>query len=171
MNYALYQKIYKPQADFFRKRTWAVKLLRFLNYAITGSIAGAYFAFCIYLSVLGKWYPLALCAAIPLACFLAVSLLRSIFNRPRPYAKDGAGITPLFCKWHKSDKSFPSRHIAAAVVIGVVMLPYLPVLGGIALGLGAILAYIRFAAGLHYPTDLLAGGGIGALFGALLFLF
>ena len=70
MNYALYQKIYTKQADFFRKRAWTVKLIRFFNYALTGGVAAAYFAFCIYLSVQGKWYDLALCFAIPLACFL-----------------------------------------------------------------------------------------------------
>ncbi|MBQ7879756.1 MAG: phosphatase PAP2 family protein [Clostridia bacterium] len=171
MDYAFYKKLYEPHAAFFRKRAWAVKTLRFLNYALTGGIAAAYFAFLIYLSAIGAWYEIALCAIIPFACLLAVTLLRSVFNRPRPYAKGGAGITPLFCKWHKSDKSFPSRHLAAATVIGIVSLPYLPILGIAVLICGALLSYIRFAAGLHYPTDLLAGMGIGALFGALLFLF
>ena len=171
MDYAIYKKIYEAQAAFFRKRTWTVKTLRFFNYALSGGVAAGYFAFCIYLTVLKQWYELALCTAIPFACFLAVTLLRSLFNRPRPYAQNGAGITPLFCKWHKSDKSFPSRHIAATVVIGMVQLPFLPILGGISLIFGAILAYIRFSAGLHYPTDLLAGGLLGALFGGLLFLF
>ena len=171
MDYTFYKKLYEPHAAFFRKRAWLVKTLRVLNYALTGGIAAAYFAFLIYLSVIKAWYALGLCAIIPFACLLAVTLLRSVFNRPRPYANGGAGITPLFCKWHKSDKSFPSRHLAAATVIGVVTLPYLPILGISVLVGGLLLSYIRFAAGLHYPTDLLAGIGLGALFGGLLFLF
>jgi membrane-associated phospholipid phosphatase len=38
------------------------------------------------------------------------------------------------------------------------------------LALGAILAYTRFAEGVHYPSDVLVGAVFGIAFGLLAFL-
>ena len=44
-------------------------------------------------------------------------------------------------------------------------------IGGIALlGLSVLLGYIRFATGLHYPSDLLAGMGLGIFLGCFMFM-
>ena len=105
----------------------------------------------------------------PLMALLTVSVMRLAIDRPRPYAEDGAGITPLVEK--KSDgKSFPSRHLACAAVIAMSFLPYYPIAGAFLLGGSAVLGYIRFALGVHYPSDLVAGMGLGIALGSLIFL-
>ena len=52
----------------------------------------------------------------------------------------------------------------------MVLLPYCLWAGIAVLAAGALLGYIRFAAGIHYPSDLFAGAGIGVLFGLMVFI-
>jgi len=49
-------------------------------------------------------------------------------------------------------------------------MPYVLWAGAGLLVCSLALAYIRFALGLHYPSDLLAGSIVGAGVGALMFL-
>ena len=107
----------------------------------------------------------------PLFCLLIVSVLRLAIRRPRPYSEDGANITPLVIKKASADKSFPSRHLASAFVIAIICLSYFIWAGIPLLVLTLPMAYIRFAMGLHYPTDLLAGAVLGTLCGLPAFFF
>ncbi len=171
MKFERYRKIYERQAAFYRARPWAKRTLVCLNYALTGLIFAAYLTLLLARVCAGEWYALFLCLLFPSGCFCAVFLLRELVRRKRPYDESGAGITPLFKKLHGSDKSFPSRHIAMAFAIGGVCLPWSLALGLCVYAGGLLLGYIRYAAGLHFPTDLLGGALIGGLFGILIFAF
>ena len=50
----------------------------------------------------------------PLSSFLIVTIIRKIYNRPRPCVT--CDIDPLVD--HKTDESFPSRHTVSAFAIG-----------------------------------------------------
>ena len=52
---------------------------------------------------------------VPAVTVVLVTLLRNALNRPRPFER--YGYTPLVS--HGKGKSFPSRHTACAVVIGM----------------------------------------------------
>lgn len=104
---------------------------------------------------------------VPLLCLLAVSVLRNLIDRRRPYERED--IDPILNK-KKAGHSFPSRHVASAFVIGVVLLRYAVWAGVLVLLAGILLGYIRFAAGLHYPSDLFAGAAFGVLFGLIAFI-
>ncbi len=106
----------------------------------------------------------------PLFCLLIVSVLRLAIRRPRPYSEDGANITPLTTKKTSADKSFPSRHLASAFVIAASLLPYYPIVSICLLPFAFALGYIRFALGLHYPSDLFVGAFLGALCGLLVLI-
>jgi len=105
---------------------------------------------------------------IPAAVFLGVTLFRKAVNRPRPY--EVLAIEPLIRK-EKSGESFPSRHVASAFIIAVtfsyIFLPLGIVVGVIA----ALIAVIRPLAGVHYPTDVLAGALFSLVTGIPAFLF
>jgi membrane-associated phospholipid phosphatase len=165
----LYREKYERHSSFFRKRAWAKKTLVVLNYGLTAAIFLAYAGLCIKMLAgltTATAKETAKVFGIPLGCLIASSVIRKIINRPRPYEQ---GIEPVIKK-NKKGNSFPSRHIASAFVIATVYLPYSV---GLGVGLyiaGVILGYIRFAAGIHYPTDLLVGALIGAVFGVLIFL-
>ena len=106
----------------------------------------------------------------PLFCLLIVSVLRLAIRRPRPYSEEGANITPLVIKKASADKSFPSRHLASAFVIVISLLPYYPIVSICLLPFAFALGYIRFALGLHYPSDLFVGAFLGALCGLVVFI-
>ena len=165
-----YKTAYEKTAAFFNARPKAKKCLLLSNYLVTGLFCLAYAALCIASFFLFAKKDIIKIFAIPAGCLLIVSLLRIVFNRPRPYSEKGANITPILHKDSKDDQSFPSRHVACAFVIASVFLPYLAWAGIALMPLGLALCAIRFALGLHYPTDLLAGAGVGLACGLFLLI-
>ena len=67
-------------------------------------------------------------------------------------------------------KYWDARHNCSAFVIGTVLLPYCVWAGAAVLLAGTLLGYVRFAAGIHYPSDLLAGAALGIVFGLMAFI-
>ncbi len=166
-----YKQLYEKNAAFFRERAGLTKALRLFNKLSTALF---FVAYGVFLAVaVKKDYPaetLIKLLGAPALCLFFVTVLRLAVDRPRPYDEAGAGIVPLHNK--KGDgKSFPSRHVASAFVIATTLLPYAVWLGAPLLAIGLCLAYARFALGLHYPSDLLAGMILGMGCGLLPLLF
>ncbi|WP_374014065.1 phosphatase PAP2 family protein [Pseudoxanthomonas koreensis] len=114
-----------------------------------------------------------LAAALQLALTGLVALalykgLKRWTRRPRPFAADGrirAWVAPL------DEFSFPSGHTLHAVAFTIVALAHYPWLAMVLVPFTASVAVSRVVLGLHYPSDVLAATGIGALLaGASLWL-
>ena len=63
--------------------------------------------------------------------------------------------------------SFPSGHTLHAVSLTWLAVAHFPELGWVLVPLASLIAASRVVLGLHYPTDVLAGAGIGAALAAL----
>jgi undecaprenyl-diphosphatase len=102
-------------------------------------------------------------------CLTAVGLLYGLVDaigilarRARPFAAEPS-VQPLVR--HSAGRSFPSRHVASAAAMSVIVIPTDPDLGKV-LGLLAVgMALGRVRAGLHYPSDVAAGAALGYLVG------
>jgi len=129
-----------------------IRLVRFL---IRGGAPFFYFWYgAVLLAVLlFRKESLAFVVAAPAGTFLAVSLLRKLFMRPRPFS--ATGLTPLVA--HREDSSLPSRHAASAWAITLVSVVLGPMFFLPALAAALITSLVRVASGLHYPSDVLAG--------------
>lgn len=94
-----------------------------------------------------------------LACTAVYRALKRGTLRPRPYevhAHIAAGAVPL-------DRfSFPSGHTLHAAAFSIVACAYFPYLAPMLAVATAITALSRVVLGLHYPSDVLAGAGLGA---------
>jgi undecaprenyl-diphosphatase len=64
--------------------------------------------------------------------------------------------------------SFPSGHTLHAVMGAVVISQLLPALTPLFVAIAVLVAVSRVALGVHYPSDVAAGGAFGAIFGVLL---
>ena len=167
MIYDFYKKIYEKQAAFYRAHPTAKKALEIGNHALTAAVFVAYALLCLLRLLRNPEGADALrILGVPLLCLICVTLLRKLINRRRPYERED--IQPILDK-KKKGQSFPSRHVASAFVIGVVLLRYCIPGGVLVLIAGSLLGWLRFSAGLHYPSDLFAGAVFGALFGLLAF--
>lgn len=88
--------------------------------------------------------------------------LKRAASRPRPFdtlpaVSRGARIP--------DDFSFPSGHTAAAVVVTVVLGSASPFLMGTLGGLVFLIGMSRVYLGMHYPSDVVAGGVLGFVCG------
>ena len=170
MNYD-YATLYNQHAAFFKankKRETALLVCNaLLTYLFLFAYAGLWIFALLKDGLLVTDY--AKFFFIPATSLLTVSVLRLAIDRPRPYSEQGARIDPILKGKREQGNSFPSRHIASATAISFTFLPYLPVIGGILLGCTLLLAYTRFAVGVHYPSDLAAGIGVGGFFGVFVF--
>ena len=97
---------------------------------------------------------------------LPVHFVKKLFPRKRPYLtleKTKFPANPL------QDHSFPSGHTTAffSVVIPYVLL--IPNLAIVLIPLGICVGISRIYLGLHYPSDVIAGGILGSLVGFLCF--
>jgi undecaprenyl-diphosphatase len=99
---------------------------------------------------------------------IPVQLVKKLFRRKRPYLQiETTKILPNPLK----DHSFPSGHTTAVFSVIVPFLIQIPSLTAILLPIGLCVAISRIYLGLHYPSDVLAGGILGACFGGLCFYF
>ncbi|MBM6931387.1 phosphatase PAP2 family protein [[Clostridium] spiroforme] len=88
----------------------------------------------------------------PLTAFIIVTVIRKIYDRPRPCIT--MDLTPLV--GHKTGESFPSRHTVSAFSIALALYSVSPVLGNATLVLALIVAATRILCGLHHISDVLA---------------
>lgn len=108
-----------------------------------------------------QWIRTLATAGIP---FIAVSIFRKLWNRPRPY--EVFHCQPLIPK-EKKGQSFPSRHVFSAFVIAMCWLFFVPFVGIVLLVLAAVLAMLRVIGGVHFVSDVVAGALVGILSGLI----
>lgn len=86
--------------------------------------------------------------------------LKNVLVRERPYITH----TAIVCAGRPLDRfSFPSGHTLHAVSFTVVICSGIPQLAWILVPMAMLIAGSRVVLGLHYPSDVAAGGLIGAL--------
>lgn len=89
--------------------------------------------------------------------------LKNVLVRERPYMTHAA----IVCAGKPLDRfSFPSGHTLHAVSFTVIVCSSLPALAVVLVPAAVLIALSRVVLGLHYPSDVLAGGLLGALLGA-----
>ena len=105
-------------------------------------------------------------------CLMAVAALYVLAEtigrrsgRPRPFAAQ-PGVRALLP--HGPGRSFPSRHVASAVAMAVIIQPAARRTARTMALLAAALGLSRIRAGLHYPSDVAAGALLGYVVGRAL---
>lgn len=85
---------------------------------------------------------------------------------PRPFVQ--YGIASLI--EHSANASFPSDHAGVSFAIAVSLMCYNKKIGIIALFAAFAISAIRIIAMLHYPTDAIAGAGLGTISALLIWM-
>ena len=80
--------------------------------------------------------------------------------RPRPFV-DCPDIKA--CARCLDEHSFPSGHTMHAVAFSMLLSHFYPAMEPVLWGFTSLVALSRVVLGLHYPSDVLAGAGIGAV--------
>jgi len=103
-------------------------------------------------------------AAVTLV-YTASEALGSLWRRERPFSElcDVEGLVP-----HSAQRSFPSRHVASGLAMATIGRRAHPLLGLAMSSVAWLLGLSRIAAGLHYPSDVLAGALLGVAVGRVL---
>ena len=111
---------------------------------------------------------LLLVSAVP---FLLISFIRLVLNYERPYELVNLKQFERMRKLRKAGKSFPSRHVFSAFLIGAILLEYCVPLAALTLFFGAYIAVERVLLGIHFPRDVVFGAIFGVAFGLIGTLF
>jgi len=137
------------------------KLLRLCNKIVTNTYYIVYPFLLLYLFVKQseKLLPTIL---IPLFSIVAITLLRKVLARPRPYEE--YPIDQILEK-ETQHNAMPSRHVFSATIIAMMCFTVSPILACILLVLAALEGYIRVIGGVHYPRDVIVGYLLGIFFG------
>lgn len=104
-------------------------------------------------------YPALRMALVGVIGLLLYKYLKSRLTRERPYITLAGVVagTPALDRY-----SFPSGHTLHAVGFTVLACSSFPVLAWLCVPFAVLVATSRVVLGLHYPSDVLAGAGIGA---------
>lgn len=95
---------------------------------------------------------------------IPVQIVKKIYPRQRPYIiLENTNIVSNPLK----DHSFPSGHTTAIFSVIIPFILLIPILSFVLIPLGLLVGISRIYLGLHYPTDVMAGGVLGLSFGCL----
>ena len=100
--------------------------------------------------------------AIVIAAGVANGPAKLLVRRRRPFWSSRPTLIGM-----PRSTSFPSGHSAAAFAFATGACAELPVLAPVLVPLAGTVAYSRVHAGVHYPSDVVAGGAIGIGSGVL----
>lgn len=109
---------------------------------------------------------LSVALSVGAANHLSAEILKPWVDRPRPCHAAGGlpNVVAIDCG---PGRSFPSAHAANAFALVVAAAPLVPKGWLLLLPIAGLVALSRVVLGVHYPSDILAGAGLGALLGAL----
>lgn len=114
-----------------------------------------------YILEIAPFYQAGISASLALIfCSILIQLIKKKINRPRPmFMLEGlrAFNVPI-CPY-----SFPSGHTGASLTIALTVYHYLPIFGIVLLASSFIIGFSRVYLGVHYLSDVIAGGLIGTL--------
>ena len=113
---------------------------------ITPYLTAALYALTLLILFINHSSKLLLTIIKPLSSFLIVTLIRKLYNRPRPCMT-----------FHKTGESFPSRHTVSAFAIAFALLNINIHLGIIALIIACIVGLSRIICAVHFISDVLCG--------------
>jgi undecaprenyl-diphosphatase len=99
--------------------------------------------------------------AITIAWVIPEAVLKPLTGRPRPFLVSAA--IPVVHHEHPKSSSFPSGHASTAVAGAYALTAMWPVARPCCWALAALIIVSRAYLGVHYPTDLVAGGLLGWL--------
>jgi undecaprenyl-diphosphatase len=119
----------------------------------------------ILLSEQAKWAAIASALSLTLS-HLPVHFIKKMYPRKRPYMTlDSIRIpaNPL------QDHSFPSGHTTAIFSVITPFVLFLPELSIVLIPVGLCVGISRIYLGLHYPSDVIAGGILGSSVGTVCF--
>lgn len=101
-----------------------------------------------------------MCALSLSSSHLAAHIIKRAVNRPRPW-QSIEGIDPY--NFNLIAYSFPSGHTTAAFSIGIVLALCMAQLSGLFFLVSSLVGLSRIYLGVHYPSDVLAGCGLGTI--------
>lgn len=96
--------------------------------------------------------------------YVAVEGLGWLLPRARPFSQSSDALQLV---GHTAHRSFPSRHVASAFAMSLAVSDSSAKLALGFAAIGASLGAVRVAAGVHYPSDALAGAVLGTLIGKI----
>ncbi len=146
---------------------------KFMTYVTMLGDAGLFWIICAVICLCFKKtrkMGLTVGMALIIGLIIGNGFLKNVFFRTRPY--DCAGYEAmrdslLVEKLH--DGSFPSGHTLASFEAAVAIFMYKKPLGAAALVIASLIAFSRLYLFVHFPSDVLAGSVLGALFAVVSF--
>lgn len=109
---------------------------------------------------------LILFSTVTVGSWVISKVLKSIFHIKRPFvAMDFTPIVP------ESGFSFPSSHATVCMALTILAFSLNKKLGMVFLVLSILIGSSRMVLGVHYPTDILGGFILGALFSLVIVRF
>jgi undecaprenyl-diphosphatase len=121
-------------------------------------LAGVEVLLMLALAVAGRRRLAARMLAAVSLIYVASEGLGAIWPRERPFA-ERAKVEALAP--HARGRSFPSRHVASGLAMAAIARRGHPLLGSGMAAVAGLLGASRVAAGLHYPSDVVAGALLG----------